>query len=72
MKLQTQNFSSTSHSTPSSISIDETLKQKKLILSNLLLDYLRTMSHVQASTQVVDKKNDIKSYTFFCSTLTKT
>jgi hypothetical protein len=72
MKLQTQNFSSTSHSTPSSISIDETIKQKKLILSHLLLDYLKTTSHVQASTHIVEKKNDTKSYTFFCSTLTKT
>jgi len=56
----------------SSISTDEIVKQKKLILSNLLRDYLQRISHVQASTQVIGKENDTKSYTFFCSTSTNT
>lgn len=47
------------------ISTDESIKQKKLILTDLLRDYLQTISQVQACTQVIDKKNDTKPYTIF-------
>ncbi len=69
VKLQLQN---SSHPISSSNPTNGFVEQNKLILSNLLRDYLHTMSQVQASMQVVEKKNDIKSYTLFCSTSTDT
>ncbi len=66
MKLQLENSSSIS------ISTDEIIKQKKLIISNLLRNYLQSTSHIQASSQIIEKTNDSKSYTSFCSTSTNT
>ncbi|CAF1089228.1 unnamed protein product [Rotaria sp. Silwood1] len=73
MKLQTENSSSNSNpatktSTHSSISTDDIVKKEKLLLFSLLNNYLQTMSHVQASTQIIDENKDTKSYAFFCST----
>lgn len=74
IKLQTEKPSSISHPTvnTSAISNNEIAKQKQL-LSNVLHDYLKTTSQIQASTQVKEEnKNDRKSYTSFCSTSTNT
>ena len=54
----------------STISPDEIIKQNHSIVSNLLRDYIQTLSRVQASTQVINKQNHRQSYTSFCSTPT--
>lgn len=58
---------------PSSHTIEESTEQRQRIASNLLRDYLQTTCQVQASTtEIIDKQNDRKSYSFFCSTSTNT
>jgi hypothetical protein len=57
----------------SSYSTDKSTEQRQLIASNLLRDYLQTVRQIQASTtEIIDKQNDTKSYSFFCSTSTNT
>ncbi len=55
-----------------SISTDEVVKHGKLLLSNVIHNYLQTMSQVQASTQIIKEENVTKPYTSFCSTSTNT
>lgn len=58
---------------PSSHTIEESTEQRQRIASNLLRDYLQTTCQVQASTtEIIDKQNDRKSYSFFCSTSANT
>ncbi|UJR26645.1 hypothetical protein I4U23_007962 [Adineta vaga] len=56
----------------SSNTTKDIIEQRKLFLSNLLHNYLQSISHIQASTQMKDKTNDSKSYTFYCSSSTNT
>ena len=56
----------------SSISTDEVAKHTKLLLSNVLHNYLQTMSQIPASTQLTKEEKVTKPYTSFCSTSTNT
>jgi hypothetical protein len=67
MQLTTENSS-----TVASTSTDEVVKQRKLLLSKLLHDYLQTISQTQASTRLIDERNTRKSYTSYRSTSTNT
>ena len=45
------------------------IEQKQHLVTNLLRDYLQTISQVHASsTEAVNKQNTAKSYSVFCST----
>ncbi|CAF1004233.1 unnamed protein product [Adineta ricciae] len=48
------------------------ITQRKLCLSSILNKYLIKISQIQTSTQIHSRPDESKSYTFYCSSLTKT